>query len=78
MSIAACLRIVSYVASAGRENRPAAGFEPSERVAKLRDRVRTFMRKHVYPAEPKLEVLTPFLLFILCCIQDTLMFVDPA
>ena len=45
------------LAFAGHDSRLAAGFEPSERVAKLRDRVRAFMQKHVYPAEPKLEVL---------------------
>lgn len=45
------------LAFAGHDSRLAAGFDPSERVAKLRDRVRAFMQKHVYPAEPKLEVL---------------------
>ncbi len=48
---------------AGRDAVAAAGFEPPPHVAELRERVRAFMRKHVYPAEPKLEVpLAPVLL----------------
>ncbi|CAL8464134.1 g3669 [Coccomyxa elongata] len=52
---ALCAR--SLPSKPGHDTLPAAGFEPSERVAKLRDRVRAFMQKHVYPAEPKLEEL---------------------
>ncbi|EIE24888.1 acyl-CoA dehydrogenase NM domain-like protein [Coccomyxa subellipsoidea C-169] len=45
------------VRSPWRDAVAAAGFEPPPHVAELRERVRAFMRKHVYPAEPKLEEL---------------------
>ncbi|KAK9918804.1 hypothetical protein WJX75_007054 [Coccomyxa subellipsoidea] len=55
---ALCARSMPYrIGKAGRDAPVAAGFEPPPHVAKLRERVRAFMRKHVYPAEPKLEEL---------------------
>ena len=43
------------IAHAGAEA-VSMGLTPSQRVKKLREKLRRFMEEHVYPAEPLLEV----------------------